>query len=160
MGCKEQIVTIRDQLVETILKWERTFGFFSGQSGITAAVSEYDAAMLIGQTEAEYIASVRGRSSVSRGYDFVFKGQRIQVRANRPSGLPGSNVWNAGRKAGTGLWDILIYVLYDENYVIQAAYKFDHDTYHKIFSGKTSLRLEDMRRGEQLSLIPGRQVTG
>ena len=35
-------MTIRDELVQTVLKWEKKFGFIPGQSGITTAVSEYD----------------------------------------------------------------------------------------------------------------------
>ena len=68
-------LTIRDQLVQTVLQWEKKFGFFPGQAGITAAVSEYDAAMMLGHNEAEYITSIKGRSSVGRGHDFVFEEQ-------------------------------------------------------------------------------------
>jgi len=81
------------------------FCFFPGQAGITAAISEYDAAMMLGHTEAEYAASIKGRSSIGRVHDFVFNHKKIQVKANRPSGRPGSDVWNAGqkwmRRAGT-----------------------------------------------------------
>lgn len=143
-------MTIRDQLVQTALQWEKRFGFFPGQAGITAAVSEYDAAMMLGLTEVNYIASIKGRSSVGRGHDFVFENKRIQVKANRPSGRPGSDVWNAGPKAKTKGWDILIYILYDKGYVMQEAYQFDRDAYETMFSNKESLRLEDMRRGTKI----------
>ena len=144
-------MTIRDELVQIALKWEEKFGFFPGQAGITAAVSEYDAAMMLGHTEAEYIISLNGRSSVGRGHDFVWKDKRIQVKANRPSGLPGSAVWNAGPKVKTDGWDIFIYILYDKGYVVQEAYQFDRDAYERMFSNKKALRLEDMRKGHRLS---------
>lgn len=142
--------TIRDQLVQTVLEWEERFGFFPGQAGVTAAVSEYDAAMMLGHNEAEYIASIRGRSSVGRGHDFWFSNKRIQVKANRPSGRPGSAVWNAGPKAKIDGWDVLIYILYDKHYVVQEAYRFDRDQYERMFANKESLRLEDMRKGRKL----------
>lgn len=143
-------MTVRDQLVQTLSKWEERFGFFPGQAGITAAVSEYDAAMMLGHNEDEYIASITGRGPVGRGYDFVFNSKKIQVKANRPSRRPGAAVWNAGPRVNTDGWDILIYILYDEDYVIQEAYQFDSDTYENMFANRTSLRLEDMRKGENL----------
>jgi hypothetical protein len=148
---KENTMTIRNQLVQIVLEWEKRFGFFPGQAGVTAAVSEYDAAMRLGLDETEYIASTRGRSSVGRGYDFLFKNKRIQVKANRPSGRPGSAVWNAGPKVKTDGWDKLIYILYDKDYEVIEAYQFDCNTYEKMFSNKKKLRLEDMRKGDKLS---------
>ncbi len=137
---------MRDQLVKIALQWEERFGFFPGQAGITATVSEYDAAMMLGLSETGYINSVKGRSSVSRGHDFVFENKKIQVKANRPSGLPSSNVWNAGKKTKKIGWDILIYILYDKDYVMREAYKFDRNLYERMFSNKESLRLEDMKK--------------
>lgn len=59
-------------------------------------------------------------------------------------------MWNAGPKAKTKGWDILVYILYDKGYVMQEAYQFDRDAYETMFSNKESLRLEDMRRGTKL----------
>ena len=143
-------MTIRDQLVQTTLEWEKTFGFFPGQAGITAAVSEYDAAIRLGLNQDQYRVSITGRSSVGRGYDFKFMNKKIQVKANRPSGRPGSDVWNAGPKVKTDGWHILIYMLNDKDYVIQEAYWFDCDTYERMFSNKEKLRLDDMRMGNKL----------
>jgi hypothetical protein len=144
----EYTMTIRDRLVQTILKWEEKFGFFPGQAGITAAVSEYDTAMRLGLNEDQYRGSIMGRSSVGRGYDFKFKDKKIQVKANRPSGRPGSDIWNAGPKVRTDRWDILIYILYHKNYVIQEAYWFDCDEYERMFLNEKKLRLDDMEEGE------------
>jgi hypothetical protein len=147
----EDTMTIRDQLVQTVLKWEEKFGFFPGQAGVTAAVSEYDAATILGLNETEYVMAVKDRSAVGPGYDFMFKKRRVQVKANRPSGREGSAVWNAGPKVKTAHWDILIYILYDKNYVIQEAYQFTPDAYDKLFANKEKLRLCDMRKGDKLS---------
>jgi hypothetical protein len=111
---------------------------------------EYDAAIKLGHNEDEYIDSIKGRGSVGRGYDFVFNNERIQVKANRPSRRPGAAVWNSGPKVNTDSWDILIYILYDEDYKIQEAYRFDSRTYESMFSGRASLRLKDMRKGAVL----------
>ena len=144
-------MTIRDQLVQTVLRWEERFGFFPGQAGITAAVSEYDAAMkFFGLNEDEYIATIPGRTAVGRGYDFIFKNKRIQVKANRPSRRPSSAVWNVGPKVNTDGWEILIYILYNEDYEIQEAYRFDSATYERLFMDGQSLRLDDMRQGTPL----------
>ena len=144
-------MTIRDQLVQIVLKWEKKFGFFPGQAGITAAISEYDAATRIFKLdENQYSISVQGRSSVGRGYDFKFNKKKIQVKANRPSGRLGDTVWNAGRKVKTDGWDILIYILYDKSYVVQEAYEFKCDKYEELFSNKKSLRLEDMKKGKKI----------
>ncbi len=145
-------MTIRDDLVQTVLNWEDRFGFFPGQAGITAAVSEYDAAMkFFGLNEDEYIASIPDRTAVGRGYDFKSNNKRIQVKANRPSRRPGAAVWNVGKKVKTDGWDILIYILYDEDYKIQEAYRFDRATYESMFTDGQSLRLDDMRHGVPLT---------
>jgi hypothetical protein len=142
---------IRDQLVQIVLKWEEMFGFFPGQAGITAAISEYDAAIkILKHNEAEYKASIERRTAVGRRFDFEFNNEKFQVKANRPSRHLGATVWNAGRKVKTDGWDILIYILYDEDYEIQEAYQFDSETYERKFSDRTSLRLEDMREGKNL----------
>lgn len=142
-------MTIRDELVQTVLKWEEKFGFFPGQAGITAAVSEYDAAIeILKLSENQYSNSIAGRGPVGRGYDFVFEMKKIQVKANRPGGRPGDTVWNVGPKLKTNGWDRLIYILYDRYYVRQEVYQFDCNTYEEMFSNRTSLRLDDMRRGD------------
>ena len=51
---------LRQQLVDTALQWEARFG---NAPLITTVLSEYDAAMLIGMTEAAYSAAMRGVTS-------------------------------------------------------------------------------------------------
>jgi len=52
-------------------------------------------------------------------------------------------------------WDILIYILYDKNYIVQEAYQFDCNEYEKLFSNRKSLRVEDMRQENKLPPYKG-----
>ena len=74
---------LRDRLVAVTLEWESVFGV---APSITSAVSEYDAACLVGHTDESYGKVCAGRTAVTRGCDFTFNGLRYQVKANRPSG--------------------------------------------------------------------------
>ncbi len=141
-----------------MLRWEDTFGYFPGQAGAMAAVSEYDVAMLLGYSESEYINCLRGRTAVSRGCDFLFQGRRIEVKANRPSGKPGSAVWNAGPKVKSISWDSLIYVLYGQDYEMLEAWKFTPELYERLFAGKSKLSLDDMRKGMLLRQGPSEVI--
>ncbi len=141
-------MSLRNELVNVVLRWEGRYGCFPGQAGVTAAVSEYDAAMLLGCSESEYADSLRERTDVSSGYDFLTAdGQRIQVKAGRPSGKPGSAVWNAGSRVKSIAWDILIYVLYDQGYEMLGAWKFTPELYERLFAGESKLSIDDMRKG-------------
>jgi hypothetical protein len=48
-------------------------------------------------------------------------------------------------------WDLLVYILYDKDYVVQEAYQFAADIYERLFENRRSLRLEDMRKGKRLA---------
>ena len=78
---------LRDKLVEVALEWQSKFGV---SPSITSSVSEYDAAMLVGMSEQEYSEYMKDKTAVSKGADFVFNNFRYQIKANRPSGKPGS----------------------------------------------------------------------
>ena len=60
---------LRTELVETALNWEDRFGVIPS---ITSAISEYDAAMLVGLSERQYATAMEGRTAVSKGFDFTF----------------------------------------------------------------------------------------
>ena len=105
---------LRSNLVSAALEWERTFG---NAPHITGAVSELDAALLVGASMSDYAASMQGVTAVQRGYDFIHKNARYQVKANRPSGKPGSAVTLVA-KAKNYEWDFLIWILYDRLYVV------------------------------------------
>jgi hypothetical protein len=84
-----------------------------------------------------------------KGCDFRFNGTRYQVKANRPSGKPGSFVTLVSRASNYD-WDKLIWVLYDRYYVVQEAWEWDVELYKTEFGEKTRLSPQDMRRGRQL----------
>src|SRR6266540_5819769 len=140
------MANLRDRLVAVALEWERTFGV---APSITSTLSEYDAAWLIGHTNESYGKACIGRTAVTRGCDFIFNGLRYQVKANRPSGKPGSFVTLVG-KASNYDWDRLIWMLYDRFYVLQEAWEWDVAAYRSMFDAKTRLCPADMRLGRRL----------
>lgn len=137
---------LRDRLVEVALEWERRFGV---APSITSAVSEYDAACLVGHTDESFGADCLGRTSVTRGSDFTFGGRRYQVKANRPSGKPGSFVTLVG-KATNYDWDVLIWILYDKRYVLQEAWEWEVNAYRTAFQTRSRLSPVDLRLGKRL----------
>jgi hypothetical protein len=138
---------LRSQLVETALQWERVFG---NAPAITSALSEYDAAMLLGFPIEEYSRSMQGKTSVQRGHDFVFRDIRYQVKANRPSGKPGSFV-TLVPKAVNYEWDFLIWVLYNPRYQIQEAWQWEVSAYIAAFDSIKRLSPKHLRQGKQLA---------
>ena len=106
--------SLRDRLVETALEWQGKYGV---APSITSTISEYDAALLVGVPDAEYVDQGKTRTAVSRGCDFIYEGKRYQVKANRPSGKSGSRVTLVG-KARNYEWDYLIWILYPKYIVL------------------------------------------
>ena len=139
--------SIRDQLVKIALEWERKF---TVMPRITSEISEYDAAILVGCDEKLYTILKKGMTAVTKGYDFIHNNKRYQIKANRPSGKPGSDVTLVG-KANNYEWDILIWILYDEKFHIKEVWKFDVDNYKELFDQKKRLSPDDMRKGERLN---------
>jgi len=83
------------RLVEVALRWQKRFGV---APAVTSALSELDAALLVGMSEDEYCSDCASRTAVTRGYDFTHRAHRYQVKANRPSGgRARSSRWWAGR---------------------------------------------------------------
>ena len=137
---------LRDKLVEVALEWQSKFGV---SPSITSTVSEYDAAMLVGMSETEYSEYMKDKTAVSKGADFVFNNIRYQIKANRPSGKPGSFVTLVS-KASNYLWDKLIWILYDKNYVMQEAWEWDVEEYKSSFDNVKRLSPDDYRKGKRL----------
>jgi hypothetical protein len=81
--------SLRDKLVQIALEWQELFGV---APHITTAISEYDAAMLVGLSEEKYSEYMRNQTAVAKGSDFHYQNVRYQIKANRPSGKPGSKV--------------------------------------------------------------------
>ena len=76
------------------LAWQDRYGV---APQITSTLSELDAARLVGMSEPEYAEDCATRTAVTKGYDFRHEGIRYQVKANRPSGRPGSPVTRYSR---------------------------------------------------------------
>lgn len=138
---------LRADLIATALRWEQRFG---NAPSITTVLSEYDAAMLVGMTEDEYSKAMARATTVQKGYDFKFNGERYQVKGNRPSGKPGSNVtWVP--KATNYDWDHLIWILYDPTYRIVEAWQWDVSGYQTQFHQVKRLSPAHHRKGKCLS---------
>jgi hypothetical protein len=137
---------LRNRLVAVTLEWEALLGV---APRITSAVSEFDAAMLVGHTPASYGGDRAGKTAVARGCDFRHGGVRYQVKANRPSGKPGSKVTLVG-KARNYEWDRLVWILYDKTYTLKEAWIWDVADYRSRFDGKRRLSPDDMRLGRRL----------
>ena len=137
---------LRDKLVEIALQWQTKYGV---APQITSAVSEYDAAMLVGMSENEYSEYMQDKTAVNKGSDFVFNNVRYQIKSNRPSGKPGSFVTKVAN-ARNYEWDKLIWILYDKNYIMQEAWEWEVEDYKLEFDSKNRLSPNDYRKGRCL----------
>jgi len=138
---------LRTRLVGAALEWEQRFGI---APAITSALSEFDAAIRVGHTPESFALQAVGRTAVSRGHDFVFDGVRYQVKANRPSGKPGSFVTLVA-KAKNYDWDRLIWILYDQRFQIVEAWLWSVDDYRREFDSSVRLSPNHMRKGTRLA---------
>ena len=139
-------MSLRNKLIDTALQWQERFGV---APSITSAISEYDAALLVGMTENEYSDYMQDKTAVSKGADFIFNKTRYQVKANRPSGKKGSFVTMVP-KATNYEWDKLIWILYDKNYVMQEAWEWCVKDYQAAFDGIKRLSPSHDRTGKCL----------
>jgi hypothetical protein len=139
-------VGTRKRLVEIAKEWQKRFGV---APAITNAISEFDAAELVGMTEDAYSSDCESRTAVMKGHDFKHNDCRYQVKANRPSGRRGSLVSLVG-KARNYEWDKLIWILYDKEYEIQEAWEWTVEKYRNDFDSVKYLRPVHMRKGRKL----------
>lgn len=142
-------MNLREQLISIAIEWQNRFGV---APAITSALSEYDAAMLVGCSEEYYSAYMQDKTAVSKGTDFIYDGRRYQVKANRPSGKPGSPV-TLVPKAKNYDWDYLIWVLYTPTFEIQEAWLWKVDDYRQAFDSVERLSPDHMRRGKRLERL-------
>jgi hypothetical protein len=138
---------LRKTLTEAALEWQRQYGV---APAITSVLSEYDAAILVGCSEKEYSKGAEARTAISKGHDFIFRGVRYQVKANRPSGKPGSPVTLVS-KAKNYEWDRLIWILYNTRYDIEEGWLWEVDDYKKRFDQQKRLAPLDMRMGKRIA---------
>ena len=142
------MTTLRSQLVSLALQWEQEFGV---APQVTSAVSEYDAALLLGLSEQEYKAAMRGATAVQRGHDFMYKGVRYQVKATRASGKPGSKITKVPQPRNYD-WDQLIWLRYDPTYTVQEAWLWDVEAYRNALGSLSRVSPDHMRKGNLLPL--------
>ena len=149
-GISSKALALRNRLVQVSLEWERYLGV---APSITSAISELDAALLVGMNEDSYCPDGQLRTAVSKDTDFICDSIRYQVTANRPSGKKGSPVTLVSQKTEKKKpfgWDRLIWILYDRHYVIQEAWEFTADEYRKRFKHLDRLSPDHMRQGRRL----------
>jgi len=138
---------LRENLIIVALEWQRRYGV---APAITSALSEYDAAKMIGMSDEEYAEYMSDKTAVCKGHDFVHKGIRYQIKAHRPSGKPGSFITNAG-KARNYDWDVLIWIRYNTEYEIEEAWSWPREAYIATFDAATRISPADMRKGHKLA---------
>jgi hypothetical protein len=138
--------SLRDRLVTVALEWERAF---INAPSITAAISEYDAAVLLGLSDRDYSEAMKGSTSVQKGYDFKFKGVRYQVKGTRPSGKPGSKITRVPGVTNYH-WDRLVWISYNPKFEIQEAWLWAVENYREAFQAVNRLSPEHMRKGMNL----------
>jgi hypothetical protein len=133
-----------------VLEWEHRYGV---APFITSAISEFDAARLVGHTPESLAIDCVGRTAVTRGTDFCHNGLRYQVKACRPSGKPGSFVtWVP--KATNYEWDRLIWLLYNREFEVLEAWEWTVDDYKNGFDAVKRLSPSHMRAGRGLHARP------
>jgi len=137
---------LRNQLVDLALTWQESYGV---APAITSTISEYDAAKLVGMTDAEYSNYMRDKTAVARGHDFIHNDIKYQIKAHRPSGKPGSKISNAG-KARNYEWDILIWIRYNQFFEIEEAWAWEREKYIEHFDSQKGVSPKDMRKGKKL----------
>jgi len=138
---------LRHRLVAVTLEWERAF---ANAPSIATAISEYDAAMLLGLSGVEYSRTMRGATSVQKGYDFKHNGIRYQVKGTRPSGKPGSHITKVPSATNYD-WDQLVWVSYNSKYEIHEAWLWDVEAYKAKFHDVKRLSPSHMRQGKRLA---------
>lgn len=137
---------LRDDLVKIALQWQERYGV---APSITSAISEYDAAMLVGMPENEYSDYMQDKTAVHKGCDFVFKNIRYQVKGNRPSGKKGSFVTKVPNVSNYE-WDRFIWILYDKHFVMEEAWEWDVEDYKQAFDSIERLSPSHIRKGKCL----------
>lgn len=137
---------LRNELVSLAMRWEQAFGI---APHVIAALSELDAALLVGCSVNDYAKCMQGATAVRKGYDFQFNGRRYQVKANRPSGKRGSFVTLVA-KARNYDWDFLIWILYNKSYEIEEAWQWEAAPYRQAVEFIPRLSPKHYRQGKRL----------
>ncbi len=134
-------------MVRIALEWQESF---SVAPSITTAISEYDVAVrFLGMEPVEYAKLCQGKTAVQRHVDIVDRhGISFQVKANRPSGGPGSEPTITSAKPSNlnCLWNGLFWVLYHMDYSIRECWFFAPGEFSKAFEGQKYVRPARIRQ--------------
>jgi hypothetical protein len=135
---------LRDRLCGVASKWQEKYRV---SPSIMSAISEYDAARIIGMSEEEYAGRERG---ITSGFNFIYNDRRYRVlgRRERRSERPESIVIR--ERPRHYKWDYFIWILYNESYVIREVRLWEVASYEEYFEQKDRMSLRDMRLGENL----------
>ncbi len=113
--------SLRNQLIQVALEWER---FFGNAPAITSVISEYDAAHLLGINDQMYSQIMQNSTSVQKGHDFIYNNIKYQVKGTRSSGKSGSKITKVP-KAKNYEWDYLIWISYTPDFSISEAWMWE-----------------------------------
>ena len=93
---------------------------------------------------------MQDKKAVNKGWDFIYKDIRYQIKGTRPSGKRGSKVTKVPKAKHYDLWDVLIWVNYDKEYTIKEAWKWDVKHYKETFEFQKRISPDDMSKGENI----------
>lgn len=139
---------LRKALIGIALKWEHDYSVLPRTGD---ALSEFDAAMLVGHTPESFGEVMVGMTAVQKGFDFRIGNIRYQIKHNRPSGKKGSKITNAGKAKGLDQWDKWIWIRYDRIFVIEEAWLWTSEDFWSAFELDEGLTPEKMRQGKSLT---------
>src|SRR5438552_17474728 len=138
--------TLRTTLVALVPEWEKRYGV---APFITAAVSEHDAARLVGHTPETFSLDCVGRTAVTRGTDFVATVFGIRSKLVGLAEDPvRSFTWVP--KATNYEWDRLVWLLYDREFQLLEAWKWCVADFQSSFDTIKRLSPAHMRTGRRL----------
>jgi len=144
---KMNIDELREQLIKLCLDWEKLLGV---APHITGAISEFDAMKLIGMSEKEILDESKDKTSRQKGHDFIHNDVKYQVKANRPSYRKNSPV-TITAKAKNYDFDKLIWILYNQEFVIQEAYEWNVNEYKEKCEFLKQVRPVHLRQGKRVA---------
>ena len=134
---------LREKLIDIALKWEEEYYV---APSITCAISEYDAKkaavkQLKKEKKKVNVIEEQNKTAVTRGHDFILEVEGHQVKYQVKGSRPSDNnkkvtKVSPARVDNSKHWDILIWVLYDQNYTIQKIVSWTYKKYKKKFKDK------------------------
>ena len=137
---------IRRELIKSSLEWAAAFGL---TPAIIGELGEVDAAYLLSKSPKMAKNILLARTPRQKGYDLLIDHQRIQVKATRSSGLPGSTITRI-QKPRNDMWDLIVWINYNRDFHLQEAWLWTRRAYLKKFSQSHRISPEEFRKGKRL----------